>query len=116
MAACFPTKSSSNKESGYFTTPFWLEISLVLTKLVQTVSLHILGMGWVTYREHGREGSYVVLSFLLVLFCVLCGVIFKRVLKRIFSIISASGFRKKKHKYGSAIRMKFITLQAVVQS
>ena len=73
-------------------------------------------MGWVTYREHGREGSYVVLSFLLILFCVLCGVIFKRVLKRIFSIISASGFRKKKHKYGSAIRMKFIILQAVVQS
>ena len=74
-------------------------------------------MGWVTYREHGREGSYVVLSFLLILFCVLCGVIFKRVLKRIFSIISASGFReKKKHKYGSAIRMKIIILQAVVQS
>ena len=60
-----------------------------------------------------------LISFLLLLFCVLCGVIFKSVLKSTFSIISASGFRKKtksKHKYGSAVRMKLIILRAVVQS
>ena len=72
-----------------------------------------------TYREYRREGPYVVLSFILILFCALCGVIFKSVLKSIFSIISASGFRKKKNKaqiYGSAVRMKVIILRAVVQS
>ena len=39
-----------------------------------------------------------MLSFFLLLFGTLCGVIFKRVLKSIFSIISAAGFRKKKNK------------------
>ena len=61
------------------------------------------------------KGPYVVLSFLflflLLLFWVLCGVIVKSVLKSIFSIISASGFRKKtKHKSGSAVRMKIVIL------
>ena len=72
-----------------------------------------------TYREYRREGPYVVLSFLLILFCVLCSVIFKSVLKSTFSIISASRFSKKRkteHKYGSAVRMKIIILRAVVQS
>ena len=41
------------------------------------------------------KGPYVVLSFLLLLFCVLCGVIVNSVLKSRFSIISASGFRKR---------------------
>ena len=36
-----------------------------------------------------------MLSFFLLLFGLLCGVIFKRPLKSIFSIISAAGFRKK---------------------
>ena len=53
------------------------------------------GTGWVTHRENRREGPYFVLSFLLP-FCLLCVVIFKSVLKSIFSIISAAGFRKKK--------------------
>ena len=36
-----------------------------------------------------------MLSFFLLLFGLLCGVIFKRPLISIFSIISAAGFRKK---------------------
>ena len=57
-----------------------------------------LRTGWVTNREYPRKGPYVVLSFLLFLFFVFCGVIVKSVLKSIFSIISASGFRIKKNK------------------
>ena len=37
-----------------------------------------LGTGWVTHRENRRDGPYFVLSLLL--FCVLCGVIFKRLI------------------------------------
>ena len=55
-----------------------------------------LPTGWVTHREYRLKGPYVVLSFLLLLFCVLCGVIVNSVLKSRFSIISASGFRKRK--------------------
>ena len=55
-----------------------------------------LRTGWVTNREYRLKGPYVVLSFLLLLFCVLCGVIVNTVLKSRFSIISASGFRKRK--------------------
>ena len=51
--------------------------------------------GWVTNREYRLKGPYVVLSFLLLLFCVLCGVIVNSVLKSRFSIISAPGFRKR---------------------
>ena len=55
-----------------------------------------LPTGWVTHREYRLKGPYVVLSFLLLLFCVLCGVIVNSVLKSRFSIISVSGFRKRK--------------------
>ena len=55
-----------------------------------------LRTGWVTNREYRLKGPYVVLSFLLLLFCVLCGVIVNSVLKSRFSIISVSGFRKRK--------------------
>ena len=48
-----------------------------------------------TNREYRLKGPYVVLSFLLLLFCVLCGVIVNSVLKSRFSIISAPGFRKR---------------------
>ena len=41
-----------------------------------------LGTGWVTNREYRLKGPYVVLSFLLLLFCVLCGVIVNRVEKQ----------------------------------
>ena len=54
-----------------------------------------LGTGRVTHREYRHEGPYFVLSFLRLLFCLLCGVIFKRELKSILSIISATGFTKK---------------------
>ena len=62
-----------------------------------------------THRECRREDPYFVLSFLLLLllFCVLCGFIFKSVLKSILSIISAAGFRKK-HKHGSTVRVKIL--------
>ena len=59
------------------------------------------------------------LFFVFFFFCVLCGVIVKSVLKSKFSIISATGFKKKtkktKHKCGSAVHMKIIILWAVVQ-
>ena len=42
----------------------------------------------------------------------MCGVIFKSVLKSIFSLVLAAGFRKKNQKHGSAVRI----LQAVAQS
>ena len=48
-----------------------------------------------TNREYRLKGPYVVLSFLLLLFSVLSGVIVNSVLKSRFSIISASGFRKR---------------------
>ena len=56
-----------------------------------------LGTGRVTHREYRHEGPYFVLSFLCLLFRLLCGVILKRELKSILSIISATGFRKKTH-------------------
>ena len=62
-----------------------------------------LGTGWVKYHLGGLD---FVLSFLFLLFCVLCGVIFNSVFKSIFSIISAAGFRKTKHKHGSTVRVK----------
>ena len=54
-----------------------------------------------------------MLSFFLLLFVLLCGFIFIRVLKGIFSIISAAGFRKKKQNntkkltLGHSIELKF---------
>ena len=70
--------------------------------------------GWLTYSEYRRGGPYVVLFFLLLLLCESYGVIFKSVLKSIFS---GSAFRKKnlKHKYVSASH-DFIILRSVVQS
>ena len=78
-----------------------------------------LRTGWVTNREYRLKGPYVVLSFLLLLFCVLCGVIVNSVLKSRFSIISASGFRKginKEQIWPGAVRLKIIILRAVIQS
>lgn len=49
--------------------------------------------------------------FILLLLSVLSGFIYKSVLKIIFSIVSAGGFRKKK-KQGSAVRVKSIILRA----
>ena len=57
-----------------------------------------LGTIWVTHCEYSREGSYFGLCFLLLLFCVLCGVIFKIVFKSILGIISAAGFRENKNR------------------
>ena len=77
-----------------------------------------------THREYRLEGPYFALSLPLLFFCILCGVIFKRVLKSILSIISAAGFRKK-NKHGiqlvsikRLVRVKIIIslLRAVVQN
>ena len=53
------------------------------------------------------KGSFFAM-FILLLFSVLCGVIFKSVLKSILGIVSAAGSRKK-HKHGSTVRVKIIT-------
>ena len=42
-----------------------------------------LRTGWVTNHEYRLEGPYVGFSFLLLLFCVLCGVIVNSVEKQI---------------------------------
>ena len=66
-----------------------------------------LGTGWVTQCEYRREFPCYALSFLLLLFCILCGVIFKSILKSIVSIISAAVFIKKKqtNKHESTVRL-----------
>ena len=45
-----------------------------------------LGTGRVTHRKYCHEGPYFVLSFLRLLFCLFCGVIFKREMKSILSM------------------------------
>ena len=78
-----------------------------------------LRTGWVTSREYRLKGPYVVISFLLFLCCILCGVIVISVLKSRFSIIFASGFRKRKNKeqiWPRAVPLKIIILRAVKQS
>ena len=54
-----------------------------------------LRTGWMPNREYLLKSTYLVLSFLLLLFCVLSGAIVNTVLKSRFSIISAPGFRKR---------------------
>ena len=54
-----------------------------------------LRTGWVTNHEYRLEGPYVVLTFLLLLFCVLCGVIVNSVLKGSFSIFFDVQIQKK---------------------
>ena len=53
-----------------------------------------------TNREYRLKGPYVVLSFLLLLFCLLRGVIVNSVLKSRFSIISAPGVQGRNMVYG----------------
>ena len=55
-----------------------------------------------THREYRLKGPYVVLSFLLLLFCVLCGVIVNSVLK------------SKEQIWPGAVRPKIIILRAVI--
>ena len=87
--------SNINKE---FNRNTYLAITVAKLGLVTALKLSPVGRlrtGWVTNCEDRRKGPYVVLSFPLLLFCVLCGVIVNSVLKSRFSIISASGFRKR---------------------
>ena len=74
---------------------------------------------WVTNREYRLKGPYVVLSFLLLLFCVLCGVIFNSVLKADLALFRRPDLEKDKNKeqiWPGAVRLKIIILRAVIQS
>ena len=57
-----------------------------------------LRTGWVTNREYRLKGPYVVLSFLLLLFCVLCGVIVNSVLKADLALFRRPDLEKDKSK------------------
>ena len=78
----------------------YLAISLAKLGVGTALKLSPVGRGlWtgrVTNCEYRLKGPYIVLPFLLLLFCILCGVIVNSVLKSRFSIISVSGFRKRK--------------------
>ena len=68
----------------------------LVTALMSSYALSVGAKNWMGDQpQYHLKGPYVVLSFLLLLFCVLCGVIVNSVLKSRFSIISASGFRKR---------------------
>ena len=75
-----------------YTRNTYLAISLAKLGLVTALKLSPL------------KGPYVVLSFLLLLFCVLCGVIVNSVLKTRCSIISAPGFRKRPKQRTNLVR------------
>ena len=73
-----------------------------------------------TLRKYRREGPYFFLSFHLLLFCLLCGVIFKSVSKSMSSIILAVRLRKKQNKTNTAVQFVSNRLlssrQAVIQN
>ena len=122
----FKTERTNDSDKLIIYGPFRSQSSLILEILAITLAkLGFCGSqvkpcrsglrtAWLTYSEYCRGGPYLVLSFLLLLLCESYGVIFKSVLKSIFS---GSAFRKKnlKHKYVSASH-DFIILRSVVQS
>ena len=64
-----------------------------------------------TNREYRLKGPYVVLSFILLLFCVLCGVIVNSVLKAdlvLFRHPDLEKDKKKEHIWPGAVRLKII--------
>ena len=64
-----------------------------------------------TNREYRVKGPYVVLSFLLLLFCVLCGVIVNSVLKADLALFRRPDLEKDKNKeqiWPGAVRLKVI--------
>ena len=64
-----------------------------------------------TNREYRLKGPYVVLSFLLLLFCVLCGVIVTSVLKADLVLFRHPDLEKDKNKeqiWPGAVRLKII--------
>ena len=72
-----------------------------------------------TNREYRLKGPCVVLSFLLLLFCVLCGVIVNSVLKADLALFRRPDLEKDKNKeqiWPGAVRLKVIILRAVIQS
>ena len=78
-----------------------------------------LRTGWVTNREYRLKGPYVVLSFLLLLFCVYCGVIVNSVLKADLALFRRPDLEKDKNKeqiWLGAVRLKIIIVRAVIQS
>ena len=95
----FPAFFLNSVEAHFFrriTRNTYLAISLAKLGLVTALKLSPgVRTGLVTNREYRLKGPYVVLSFLLLLLCVLCGVIVNSVLKSRFSIIWAPGVRKR---------------------
>ena len=55
-----------------------------------------------TNREYRLKGPYVVLSFILLLFCVLCGVIANSVLKADLALFRRPDLEKDKNKEQSS--------------
>ena len=79
----------------------YLAIILLKLGLVTALKLSPVGRlrtGWVTNREYRLKGPYVVLSFLLLLFCVLCGVIVNSVLKSDVALFRRPDVEKDKNK------------------
>ena len=64
-----------------------------------------------TNREYRLKGPYVVLSFLLLLFCVLCGVIVNSVLKEDLALFRRPDLEKDENKeqiWPGEVRLKII--------
>ena len=64
-----------------------------------------------TNREYRRKGPYVVLSFLLLPFCVLCGVIVNSVLKADLALFRRPDLEKDKNKeqiWPGVVRLKLL--------
>ena len=69
-----------------------------------------------TNREYRLKGPYVVLSFLLLLFCVLCGVIVNSVLKADLALFRRPDLEKDEGKeqiWPGAVRLKIIIPSSV---
>ena len=69
-----------------------------------------LRTGLVTNREYRLKGPYI-LSFLLLLFCLLCGVIVNSVLKADLALFRRPDLEKDKNKeqiWPGAVRLKII--------
>ena len=98
---------------------FIAHIKFNLSSGAQVKPCRGLRTGWVSNREYRLKGPYIVPSFLLLLFCVLCGVIVNSVLKADLALFRRPDLEKDKNKeqiWPGAVRLKIIILRAVIQS